>query len=61
MPQQIAGMGGWKDTVATIGITDQGSDHQAEPDAYLDDPNNCSGWPQSVIHRYTHEGLLLDD
>ena len=60
-PQQIAGMGGWEATVATIGIHDQASDYKAERDAHPDDPSNCSQWPDSVVERYSHEGLLLDD
>lgn len=43
VPKQIAGMGGWKKAVATVGITDTAADH-AE-----DTKDNCSTMPEDVF------------
>lgn len=56
-PMQLEGMGGWKSAIGTIGIYDLASDYQAERDAKPDDPNSCSSWPQTVVDRYTWEGI----
>lgn len=45
-PNAIAALGGWEQVVATVGITDTASDHQAE-----ESMNNCATMPDSVARR----------
>jgi len=51
VPRQIEGLGGWKATVATIGITDTAADHAA----FRFDKDSCSTMPQSVGDRLQQE------
>jgi monofunctional biosynthetic peptidoglycan transglycosylase len=44
VPAEVAGMGGWRAAVATIGIHDTATDHAAG----RDDPDACSTMPPSV-------------
>lgn len=51
VPRQITNMGGWQNTVATVGITDTAdshADHRTDTDA-------CSTMPRSVQERITSE------
>jgi monofunctional biosynthetic peptidoglycan transglycosylase len=51
VPRQIKGLGGWKATVATVGITDEASHHAARRDSN----DACSTMPQSVRDRLVGE------
>lgn len=44
VPRQMEGLGGWEVAVATIGITDQASDHRAR----RNNPDACSTMPEGV-------------
>ncbi len=51
VPAEIAGMGGWQQAVATIGIHDTAADHAAQ----RSDPDACSTMPDVVAARITRE------
>lgn len=44
VPRRMEGLGGWEAAVATIGITDQASDHRAR----RNNPDACSTMPESA-------------
>jgi monofunctional biosynthetic peptidoglycan transglycosylase len=54
VPRQIDGLGGWKATVATVGITDTAADHEARRDG----KDSCSTMPQVVRTRLVYEGYM---
>ncbi|MEW1808485.1 biosynthetic peptidoglycan transglycosylase [Pseudarthrobacter sp. NPDC080039] len=51
VPRQLAGMGGWEATVATVGITDTADSHGDERSG----ADACSTMPQSVRDRINNE------
>ena len=58
VPRQIEGLGGWKATVATIGISDTASDHAAERGPA--NPDGCGSYPESVLDLLRQQGIALD-
>lgn len=54
LPRQLAGMGGWKATVATVGITDEAAHHAHSRDS----KDACSTMPEVVKTRLVYEGYM---
>ena len=53
LTRQLAGMGGWKAAVATVGIADTAADHED----LRSNQDACSSMPQSVRDRLAREAV----
>lgn len=54
VPKQVEGLGGWKATVATVGITDEAAHHADKRDS----KDACSTMPDGVRARLEYEGYM---
>jgi len=52
VPRELAGMGGWRAAIATVGLHDTAADHASG----RHDPDACSSPPPAVTDRLAHEG-----
>lgn len=61
VPRQIAGMGGWKSAVGTIGISDSASDYADErlPGASAHNMA-CTSYPEDVVDLLREQGVEFD-